>query len=91
MVTPKKASRKSKEDGECDTDQDQESSPLKKLDRAKYLDAKKIKDSLKKSKRPARPARLERSDSSDEGDSADSDSEGDNVEGTFLQSLNGRG
>ena len=74
---PEKGSRKSLEEGECEPE-----SPLRRLDRSKGLDAKKIKDSLKRSQLAKK-----RHGSSDDSDSDGSDSEPE-VEGSFLSVLN---
>ena len=85
IATPKasvgKKAIRAREDGECDSEPE---SPLKRLDRSKALDAKKIKDSLKKSKRKV-PAESENS-SEDNSDSSDCDQDG--ATGSFLQCLN---
>ena len=74
LKTPKRSTLR--EEGELDE------SPLKRLDRSKSLDAKKIKDSLKKSKKPT-PAQCD-FESTDSNES-ESDRE---AEGSFLDSLN---
>ena len=81
MNTPKRHAVKEKEDGEIESE-----SPLKKFDRSKVLDAKKIQDSLKKSKASKRP-KYDSDTASSQDVTDESDSE-EGVEGNFLEQLN---